>query len=75
MNLELAMTSELIDELMVRFDHAVFAGLKVDEAVDRQYETVTSKGNMRTCQGLATAVIIRCEHVRVQKAEPVEGDE
>ena len=58
MNLELADTTDLLDEVFKRFDHAVFSGMKVrpdgrPESVDGQiYEKRRTMGNTRVCQGL-----------------------
>jgi hypothetical protein len=74
MNLELIETQALIDELLARFNHAVFAGLKVNEAMETQYEVRQSVGNQRTCQGLAFGLIARCEDYRRSVSEPTVGD-
>jgi hypothetical protein len=74
MSLELIETKDLIAELLSRFDHAIFAGLKVDEGIDKQYELRESKGNTRTCQGLAMGVMMKCEVHRAELAEPADGD-
>lgn len=74
MNIELIETRQLVDELMRRFEHAVFAGLKVNEALETQYEMREAVGNMRTCQGLAFAIISKCEYNRNSKAELTSGD-
>lgn len=71
---ELIDTKELVRELLSRFDHAIFAGLKVNEFHDQQYEYRESVGNARTCQGLAYGVISRLESQRNAVAEPCEGD-
>lgn len=72
MNLELIETDKLIDELMNRFDHAVFAGMKVK--ADDQYERWFKTGNLRTCQGLAFGILARCEDYRLEIAQPAQGD-
>lgn len=74
MNLELIETQALIDELLGRFEHAVFAGLKVNEATESQYEVRQQVGNQRTCQGLAFGIIARCEDYRRAVSEPTIGD-
>lgn len=74
MNLELIETQALIDELLGRFEHAVFAGLKVNEATEIQYEVRQQVGNQRTCQGLAFGIIARCEDHRRSVSEPTVGD-
>jgi len=73
MNLELIETDKLIDELMNRFDHAIFAGMKV-QAEESQYERWFKTGDLRTCQGLAFGVIARCEDHRREIAQPANGD-
>lgn len=74
MNLELIETQALIDELLRRFEHAVFAGMKVNDASEAQYETYQQVGNARTCQGLAFGLIARCEDYRRAVSEPTVGD-
>lgn len=74
MNLELIETKVLVDELLRRFEHAIFAGLKVNEASETQYETHQRVGNQRTCQGLAFGIIARCEDYRRSVSEPTVGD-
>ncbi len=73
MNLELIETKRLIDELLRRFDHAVFAGMKV-QSDESTYERWVKTGNSRTCQGLAFGIIARCEQYRQSIAEPTVGD-
>ncbi len=64
MNLELTTTDDLLDELCVRFDHMVFAGMKVrpdnqPESADGQmYEKKRTKGNTRVVQGLCFAMML-----------------
>jgi hypothetical protein len=55
MDLELVPTEDLINELLTRHDHAVFAGLftPVDGTVQIRLRW---KGNTHTCVGLATDV-------------------
>lgn len=74
MKLELIETQDLIAELMNRFQHAVFAGMKVNETSEAQYETYRQIGNQRTCQGLAFGLIARCEDYRRSVSEPTVGD-
>jgi hypothetical protein len=62
--LELASTNDLLNELLSRFDHAVFGGMKVrplregeNDTPDGQiYEEKRVVGNTRTCQGLCFAL-------------------
>lgn len=59
--LELATFDQLLDELMKRCDHAVFAGMLLDappgQDVGRIDEYRRIEGNTRTCQGLAFGLI------------------
>lgn len=80
MNLELASTDELLDELCVRFDHAVFAGMKVrpdnkPESADGQlYEKKRTKGNTRVCQGLCFALQLYKQEQWEETAQAAEDD-
>ena len=74
MNLELIETDQLLDELMRRFEHAVFHGLKVNEALESHYECRRQCGNSRTCQGLAFGIMTRCEEDLRSRSEPTIGD-
>lgn len=74
-NLELVPTDDLLEEVLGRFEHAVFAGLKVNYASETQYEIRRTIGNSRTCQGLAFSLIARCESYRDSISEPTVGDE
>jgi hypothetical protein len=53
--LELATTDELINELMSRFEHAVFCGMKLPTE-DWQNINRKWKGNSHTCAGLGFQV-------------------
>lgn len=52
MDLELVETNALLDELLKRFDHVVFVGLK-GHTVEKQKMAARSYGNPFTCAGLA----------------------
>lgn len=59
MDLELVPTDDLARELVGRFAHAVFVGMKVREAADREdcdaLEYMHWDGEHRTAQGLLVA--------------------
>ena len=80
MNLELASTDDLLDEVFQRFDHAVFAGMKVrpdgkPESPDGQiYEKKKSRGNTRTCQGLCFALMLFKQADFDENAQVAEDD-
>ena len=70
-------TEDLVDELVKRFDHVIFAGLKVqgDELpyiIHRRQE-----GNHLTCIGLATslATYLSIEHEEAGESAVDEDDE
>lgn len=58
MELELVETSELLDELLRRFDHAAFAGVKGHDE-DRLAVVGRYKGNAFTVAGLAQSIGLR----------------
>lgn len=71
-------TADLLDEVFDRFDHAIFAGMKVrnenvvgDGAI---YEKKHTKGNSRVCQGLAFGIMQYKQEQYLDAAEPVEDD-
>ena len=76
--IELITTDALITELLSRFDHAIFAGMKVmSEHEDKDgdiFETRRHVGNTRVCQGLAFEIMCRTQAKWEDKVEPVEGD-
>lgn len=80
MPLELTSTDDLLAELCGRFDHAVFAGMKVrpdgkPESPDGQlYEKKHSKGNTRVCQGLCFALMLFKQADWDAGAEAAEDD-
>lgn len=81
MNLELVETATLLTELFRRFDHAVFAGMKVgqerDDGTSAQHEHMERIGNARCCQGLACGLIDKIERQReryVMKDDMGHGD-
>lgn len=80
MSLELADTNDLLDELCARFDHLVFAGMKVrpdgnPESPDGQlYEKKHTKGNTRVCQGLCFALMLYKQAHYDETVHPAEDD-
>lgn len=71
--LELATMDQLLDELMKRCDHAVFAGMLLDappgQAVGRIDEKRRIEGNTRTCQGLACGLIDYAQALHDERCE------
>lgn len=57
-SLQLASTRELVEELLGRCDHAVFAGLCIMETNDGSPQAVVRrwKGNSFTCAGLSQEI-------------------
>lgn len=80
MTLALISTADLLDELCGRFDHAVFAGMKVrpdgrPESPDGQlYEKKQTKGNTRVCQGLCFALMLYKQAHYDETVQPAEDD-
>ena len=80
--IQLYTTDELLDELFARFDHAIFAGMKVrplrDGEVDTPdgqiYERKKVQGNTRVCQGLAFAVQLMKQAESDANSNAVEDD-
>lgn len=73
MNLELVETIALLDELMSRFKHAVFAGMKVrpNPTIKQPDDCDISelkhyKGEHRTCQGMAYSILAHVERERMK---------
>lgn len=80
MNLELIKTDDLLTEVLNRFDHAVFAGMRVqtggvDEPLGGMIENCRNKGNPRTCQGLATGMIAHIQADVDVRYRPASDDE
>lgn len=72
MDLELVETSELLDELLRRFDHVVFAGLKEMDS-GRYANSSRWKGCHFTCSGAAQMLserVIREWHASAEDAQP-----
>ena len=80
--IELASTEALLDELCSRFDHAVFAGMKVRplrpneaECADGQmYEKKRTAGNTRVCQGLCFALMLMKQAQYDEESRAVDDD-
>ena len=84
MNLELIPTVELLEELQTRFEHSVFAGIKVRPYTDppadykqegTQFEMRRVEGNSRTCQGLCVGLLFYAEALHDEKSSAAEDDE
>lgn len=70
MSIELIPSEDLIMELMNRFDHAVFAGMKVDATPDKKSFTARKwKGNSATCSGMAFQIACRIHNVSEEEDE------
>ena len=79
MSLELVETEQLITELLSRYDHAVFAGMKVrnEDLITKDGEIVEMRrwvGNTRVCQGLCFELMCRAQASWEDRSEPTEGD-
>lgn len=82
--IELIETDALVAELLSRFQHAVFIGAKVrpnqtneqpnDCDICDIFELKEFKGEHRTCQGLAYAMLAHIERVRLSITNEAEGD-
>ena len=59
--LDLVSTDDLINQLASRYDHAVFAGVKVERAPRQDIESLRWKGNNRICQGLCAHLTAEIE--------------
>lgn len=71
---ELIETRVLLDELLRRFDHALFCGMKIIDA-DDHYERFQKTGNTRTVQGLACSAIGRLERDLAARTAPCDEDD
>ena len=80
--LTFASTDALLDELCSRFDHAIFAGMKIrplkegeQDTPDGQiYEKWRKVGNTRTCQGLAFGAMLRLNYAWEEHAQAATDD-
>lgn len=69
-SLQFVSTSDLINELMGRYEHSVFAGIqtavkdKDDVITDRHYQ-----GNFATCSGLCNEIIDLINYERMEAEE------
>ncbi len=73
MNLELVETDDLIEELMGRFDSAVFAGLK--DRGPTTNECIRYRGQRITNIGLAYRLQFHINERIEESYEPTDGDE
>ena len=53
-DIQLISTKDLIDEVMNRFDHAVFSGMRVGSQGRDSYTARRWLGNKATCSGLCS---------------------
>lgn len=80
MEIELLSTDALLDELCARFDHLIFAGMKIrsdgqPESPDGQmYEKKRTKGNTRVCKGLSFAMMLYKQEQWDRGAQAVDDD-
>lgn len=74
-NLELVETRNLIDELLKRYHGAIFAGRKNRDGCETDYESRYTAGDLRVCQGLACAVINKCNQEIDELSEHVSSDD
>lgn len=79
MNLELTDTDDLIAELLSRYDHALFAGMKVqsEDAISKDGKIVENRkwvGNTRVIQGLCFEIMCRAQASWEDRSEPTIGD-
>ena len=80
MAIELVETDELIRELFARYDHAIFAGMKVksEDELTKDGEIIETRrwvGNTRVCQGLAFEMMYRAQASWEDRCEPTHGDD
>lgn len=78
--LELIETDALLTELLNRFEHAVFAGMKTKPNADTPdeptiYEIYQKSGNSRTCQGLGHGLISWIERKYCAMKSTLDGDD
>jgi hypothetical protein len=76
--LELVSTDALYEELLVRFEHVIFSGIKNRPNQNDQSAQVTSwryKGNPFVCQGLACGIIAECQNARNEVEEEIDKDD
>lgn len=74
MEIELLTTDALLNELITRFDHCVFSGIKSKDT-ESEVEVRRHVGGWRTCQGMAMGLILDLEKSRTADIEPMDiGD-
>lgn len=72
-DIELVPTSELITELLSRYEHAVFAGLS--QVADDQHIRRKWTGNSLTCQGLCAALNRSIDDHRENESLPLSSED
>lgn len=75
MNIELIETRDLIAELLRRHQYAIFAGRKQRDGCETDYESRHTTGDLRACQGLACAIINKCNQEIDELSEHVSSDD
>lgn len=76
MELSLVPTDDLLNEIMQRHEHAIFAGMQILGGEDRRYLTRRKwVGNGATCQGLCAELGWKIAKTADEEAEPAGVDE
>jgi hypothetical protein len=76
--LELTPTDVLYEELLNRYEHVIFSGLKNRPARENEGQQITSwryKGNPFICQGLAFGILHECQQARNDTEEEIASDD
>lgn len=76
--LALASTVDLENELMSRFDHAIFHGLKLRPTEDFPRNHIKSwkyKGDLYICQGLGFEIVARCHEAIAEAEEEIDPND
>lgn len=74
-DLQLVKTEVLLAELLGRFEHAVFVGMKTKTATGETYEIWEKTGNSRTCQGLCAGASAWIESRYCEMEEPADSED
>lgn len=73
-DIKLLPTDDLINELLERFDHALFTGMQININSQGEHITVRKwKGNYATTAGLASQVIHRINNVAYEEGRDADG--
>lgn len=71
-------TDVIYDELLNRFEHVIFSGLKAKPEDGSPGQRLTSwryKGDPFVCMGLAYGIMHECQTFRDSDEEPIHADE